>query len=886
MADCADTGSESSRVFDYTMLFDDVVGEILVKLDRAKRCEVVDELVDALDMAMLMDVRTKVFRFAKSKLVESIAVPENMDLEPGYKRTLGDDTLRDAERMVGEWDLIARKGKPRVAQDAVELLSYVSGNDPYFPHKLIKKRPKKAIAKEKLSKSATVKQARIPFKPVSDKDTDKGDTSDSTESSSSDEDEEVGDDVTESTEAQVDNNCLNVNDESTPTECPIENSNKDQNSKVLSSEVAVADEISIETPADVTETPKTSQVNDLDPSVAKDSVPNVPKVPAKSTPVTYVDWSEIVDLFDDANDDGAHSVPKMTKPNSYANLGISKIVTIDIPCTHAKHAQSPKITQSVSTAQEKHVPYVNTPVNSKKSTTMTTQTEWDMWGTPLASVNCPILKVPACKCEQDSRLFKEWKDDVERDRVSRDEQNRAKFNYLREQKMKADEERERMRCSMRAMSKKMAENSANIAELMRRTSGVVFDGGSRASEQIAFQGWDSIESCPIDPFSPIIQPIVSSHTSRNGKPTASSSNYRTNDIRDLGICEQSIDLTKASHDDTISQMVPNPTRMIPNRDSRQASTSNGRNPITQRDSQGSAPTGNKNNSGNSSALNKKSNNPVARKPVYTPQPQRSIIVKSSGAGSVSREASRNSNQRAASSQRKDNWNDDPVSDAEMITMAEATVTDNGVSSSTVPPRSADQSRSDILREALVDAQLKDMRQKQQVKESIGNTRYDNSGKRGREDSSGSDSASGSRGTYAETAGKDIDDWNVVANSKNKKKPRFDEIELKGVKTDPHKEIFVLQLDFSQCKKTEQLEGLVKRYCKRREVDVLYAKAFQTQSDPNKANCKISVNVADTKRVLSNNFWPEHASARYWYTNNGNQQHRNDKSSDDEYMSDQ
>ena len=145
MADCSDTASVSSRGFDYTMLFDDVVGEILVKLDSQKRGEVVDELVDALDMSMLMDVRLKVFKYAKAKLLKTVSQPGNMDLEPNFEGSLPESSLRDMERMVNEWGLIARKGKPRVALDAVDLMSYVSGNDTYFPHRLLKKRPKKKI---------------------------------------------------------------------------------------------------------------------------------------------------------------------------------------------------------------------------------------------------------------------------------------------------------------------------------------------------------------------------------------------------------------------------------------------------------------------------------------------------------------------------------------------------------------------------------------------------------------------------------------------------------------------------------------------------------------------------------------------------------------------
>ena len=63
--------------------------------------------------------------------------------------------------------------------------------------------------------------------------------------------------------------------------------------------------------------------------------------------------------------------------------------------------------------------------------------------------------------------------------------------------------------------------------------------------------------------------------------------------------------------------------------------------------------------------------------------------------------------------------------------------------------------------------------------------------------------------------------------------------------------------------------------------MIYAKAFKKQSDPKKANCKISVHDDDAGKVLDNDFWPEHAFARYWY--NHNDKYKNDNSSSDESL---
>ena len=186
-----DRGSESSRIFDYTMLFDDTVGEILMKLDGAKKCDVVDEMVEVLDMAMLMDVRLKVFRYAKSKLLKTVTQPGEMDIDPKHRNALNINTPRDAERMIEEWDLIARKGQQKVAVDAIDLLAYLSGDDPFFPYKLMKKRAKKGKKKTMHNRKKSTKQSTIPFKPtpsettVNEGDLEANDTSEDSDDGSS-----------------------------------------------------------------------------------------------------------------------------------------------------------------------------------------------------------------------------------------------------------------------------------------------------------------------------------------------------------------------------------------------------------------------------------------------------------------------------------------------------------------------------------------------------------------------------------------------------------------------------------------------------------------------------------------------------------------------------
>ena len=166
MADDHDAESESSRVFDYKSLFDHTTSKILTKLDCTRRCDVADELVEALSMAMLMDARLKVFRFAKKKLLKSVRQADNVDLEPTFRGSLPKASLRDAEKVIEQWGMITRKGKPRVALDLIELLSYVSGDDPFFPHRLLKKRQKKGNYKFARVNNKPKRQGTITFKPV------------------------------------------------------------------------------------------------------------------------------------------------------------------------------------------------------------------------------------------------------------------------------------------------------------------------------------------------------------------------------------------------------------------------------------------------------------------------------------------------------------------------------------------------------------------------------------------------------------------------------------------------------------------------------------------------------------------------------------------------
>ena len=118
-------------------------------------------------------------------------------------------------------------------------------------------------------------------------------------------------------------------------------------------------------------------------------------------------------------------------------------------------------------------------------------------------------------------------------------------------------------------------------------------------------------------------------------------------------------------------------------------------------------------------------------------------------------------------------------------------------------------------------------------------------------------------TYAEKASKYP--WGVVENKRSKRNSADDNGMLLGVRSTPHKEIFVKHLDYSRCTKPADLEGRVKAYCRRKGVYILQARVFE-QSDCNRANCRVSLKYEDVETALSPGFWPQHAVARIWSLN--------------------
>ena len=487
--------------------------------------------------------------------------------------------------------------------------------------------------------------------------------------------------------------------------------------------------------------------------------------------------------------------------------------------------------------------------------------------------------------------------EVESEMASRDTKYKAKLNYLREEKLKADGERERMRSAMATLSKTVADNAAQIAETRVCTQGGGIPVKPRGGGSVAYDGWDGIESCPPEkPQRPGgASDTLQINTNQSGNQQRQGSSYvapRHEPAR--GHVE--------SRSSQVEYGSGGSSRVSVHREAEPVTRSNesvakSNPPDVMSNTQGRGNTS-KPTSANS---NRVTSNYTSNARPAAPLPQRAPLNKSRNTASTGVNGPRLQNTSKEPSTRKISnlqsiayvsWADEPVSDAEMIVMAEATTPGAPTSNSAMTPshQSGNLSRSDILREAIVGSQLKEMRNKQQAAASNTNRAPNaNQGKRAHETSSGGESSGSKGGSYADVASADAGSapWQNPK-SKKKKKSKVEEpmMDLLGVKDSPIKELFVMSLDFSRCNRTEQLENMVKHYCKKRGVQILYAKAFKTRSDPNKANCKIAVNEVDVSTLFANDFWPEYVFARYWHNNNLTlQQNVNESSSEDGSLSD-
>ena len=90
--------------------------------------------------------------------------------------------------------------------------------------------------------------------------------------------------------------------------------------------------------------------------------------------------------------------------------------------------------------------------------------------------------------------------------------------------------------------------------------------------------------------------------------------------------------------------------------------------------------------------------------------------------------------------------------------------------------------------------------------------------------------------------------------------------LTGGRNAPNRDVFVLNLNYSECRSHEDLAELVKDHCRSKGVGVVFTKVFTYEYDLTFANCRVTVKDFDEQKVLEEGFWPLRASAREWMSN--------------------
>ena len=442
MADDDDHESGSSVIFDLNSIFRGDISEMLAKVDSKLASDVVDDMTDAYDMSTLLDIRIKMFRFAKKKLLETVAVPGNQDIDPVFDNNVSQGCLDDAQRMVDEWALIARKGKPRVAMDTIDFLSYVSGECPYFPYKIVRKNPKKGrngkAGRRSKPLSKNKKQPLIPFTPTraSRDDLRKADDDGNATSDAPASERDTGDNESQSDQSDYETSDVSDNDQ--PDEvCPSASENDNLN-EIPSNVDPTAQQ------ADLCNAIATAEQSQPQGAVPPPAVSNVPvAVPSQAL----------------------HNVPVVYPP---APVGPAQ----SAPRAPPKPSQGATSAPQSSSADTQHTTTcLSATSKSTQPVTMTTQTEWDLWGSPISngmSFISPNKPRASCNCEYNVRLLLDWKREIEKRVEANGEQERARSNYLRGRLANSDDEREKMKVTISTQSRQIAANAKMIAELCGR----------------------------------------------------------------------------------------------------------------------------------------------------------------------------------------------------------------------------------------------------------------------------------------------------------------------------------------------------------------------------------------------------------------------------------
>ena len=557
------------------------------------------------------------------------------------------------------------------------------------------------------------------------------------------------------------------------------------------------------------------------------------------------------------------------------------IVTTALPQPTTAHVPKPVVTIVRAQPDSNGFWESKRPSNPCLSTTaitMATQTDWDLWGSPMYSGErslAPSKRAPECDCKHNVRLLNEWRREVDRKMEVDSDKSNTKFNLLKAKIIEGEEEREKMRATIASLTKQVTMNSATPAELKARAAGPSHGSVHLTTRDLVTANQADVVMRGGDPPLPQrSQGTAARPRNNNNTNRAPTMNVRNGNSRENpGSYGPSAGHASAyaQYNEPLGRNEPRPaSRPQVTTNTQSTSINPGRTqnggPASRRDApppnntHTMRPEGVPSNSGTPGSAPSRSNQSV-------PTTNRESVISNIRPKSVQvvrvRNEPRANPEPSQHGELSFAWSEEPISDNE-----------NGVISKTPAPRSTTaapmqkdsgpifhQNRYDILRDAMADTMQREEAARKADEGGIERPAQPNHGeKRDNGDLDGL----GDRESYLDVAGRY--DWE----SENKRRRRSgsgDHVPpIYGVKYTPQRDIFVRDLALATCSSPEDLETRVKNHCRLRGVVISFVKAFPIKSNCSKANCKITVNLEDVSNVLSETFWPQYVSARPWRLN--------------------
>ena len=92
------------------------------------------------------------------------------------------------------------------------------------------------------------------------------------------------------------------------------------------------------------------------------------------------------------------------------------------------------------------------------------------------------------------------------------------------------------------------------------------------------------------------------------------------------------------------------------------------------------------------------------------------------------------------------------------------------------------------------------------------------------------------------------------------KPSFS---LRGIPTTRNRDIYLQGLAIGEMDSDEDIIECVRSYCLDREITPVFIRIIPVRFDCTRTGCRLTVKEADYERVICEEFWPDHISARDW-----------------------